>query len=160
MLVFNELGFLTPNCAIDVSVKEFHEIFVRQFPFSITRADLFHEWSKYIKLLRQEIGQPFTQWINGSFISQKQNPKDIDILNLIPAQLYTKHESVLDNFWADNWEREGIDAYFVKVYPESHPYFLTSTHIDLNQWEKRYSLTKPDQNFVQHPKGFLSVRIL
>lgn len=160
MLHFSSYRLLKPSGAIESDQDEIYREFVSAFPLSTSRFDLFHEWSKYNKLLRREIGQGFVQWIDGSFISQKSNPKDIDIVSLIPASLYEKHQLVLDNFWSDKWEREGIDAYFVKIYPEHDPNFLNFTYIDLRQWEKRYSWTKPDANFVQHQKGFLTVTIL
>ncbi|QMW03516.1 DUF6932 family protein [Spirosoma foliorum] len=159
VLSFTDNGLLTPNEAIEVTTSIFYERFVALFSNSSTRVQLFNEWLKYNKLLRSEIGQDFVQWIDGSFVTLKQNPKDIDLVSFIPYQLYNLHHHVLDNLWSDKWEREGLDAYFVTVYPENHPAFTHKTKQDREQWMTRYSLTKPDDTFVQHSKGFLTIQI-
>jgi hypothetical protein len=159
ILSFTENGFLIPNLAIEVTISVLYDQFVQSFPNSQTRIHLFNEWIKYNKLLRSEIGQDFVQWVDGSFVTLKQNPRDIDLVSFIPYQLYERHYHVLDNLWTDNWEKEGLDVYFVKVYPESHPAFDTETKRDWEQWTTHYSLTKPDNAFRQHPKGFLTILI-
>lgn len=126
---------------------------------SQSRANLFQEWTKYNRLVRGEIGQSFIQWVNGSFVTHKLNPKDVDIVSFIPYQLYERHQHILDNLWSDRWEQEGIDAYFIKVYPLEHPAFEVETKPNQDQWQKRYSFTKPDEMFIQHRKGFLTLKI-
>ncbi|GAB4011336.1 hypothetical protein GCM10028808_24540 [Spirosoma migulaei] len=159
VLNFTNRGLLTPNEAIEVSTSIFYDRFVEAFSTSKTRAVLFNEWIKYNQLLRSEIGQDFVQWVNGSFVTLKQNPKDIDLVSFIPYQIYERHYRVLDNLWADKWEREGLDAYFVKVYPDNHPAFTHETKRNSELWITRYSLTKPDETFRQYSKGFLMIQI-
>ena len=137
----------------------FHQL-VEPFPASLSRATLFHEWGKYNRLLRSVIGEDFRQWINGSFVTQKTNPKDIDLVSFIPYRAYERHEAILDKFWSDAWEAEGIDAYIVKVYPEDHSNYEKRTRIEQEQWVRRYSATKPTRDFVTYPKGFLSITVL
>ena len=144
---------------MDCNLNLLYETFVLAFPDSKTRADLFHEWTKYNRFLRAEIGEDYVQWVNGSFVTQKINPKDIDVVSFIPYRLYEQYQLVLDKLWTDSWEREGIDAYFVKVYPAEHPEFDKATKRDYRQWMVRYAATKPDENFVQRQKGFLSIEI-
>ncbi|GAB4042167.1 DUF6932 family protein [Spirosoma jeollabukense] len=109
MLTFNEQGLLTPADGISATIDELYAVFVTPFPESETRNRLFNEWIKYNRMLRQELGEDFIQWINGGFVTQKLNPKDIDIVSFIRADLYDFHMAVLDNFWSDMWEKEGLD---------------------------------------------------
>ena len=159
MLNFDQHGFLYPHSGQSTDTANFYSQFVANFPTSRTRATLYHEWTKYNQLLRKEVGDSFEQWINGSFVTSKLNPKDIDVVSFIPAHLYERHEGVLDKFWSDTWEDEGVDAYIVRVYPPDDARFISATQIDYQQWARRYSSTKPDMNFVSHPKGFLTMQI-
>ena len=146
MLNFTDSGLLTPREAIEVSRPIFYDQFVRAFSTSQTRARLFNEWINYNKLLRSEIGQDFFQWIDESFVTLKQNPKDIDLVSFIPHQLYERHHRVLDNLWTDNWEQKGI-------YPANHPAFDYETKRDWEQWMPL------NRMITQHPKGFLTLQI-
>lgn len=137
----------------------FHEL-VNHFPTSSSRSILYHEWRKYNELLRSVVGENFRQWVNGSFVTQKTNPKDIDLVSFIPYRAYERQEVISDKFWTDTWEDEGIDAYIVKLYPADHPDYEKRTQVEQEQWIKRYSATKPTQDFVTYPKGFLSITVL
>ncbi|MEL6650424.1 MAG: hypothetical protein AAFQ87_06400, partial [Bacteroidota bacterium] len=79
--------------------------------------------------------KPFRQWINGSFISQDGNPRDIDLVNLIDYQVVDLYEPQLRKF-ISNEAREtyAVDGYIVKLYPSEHPYF-SRTQADLLYWE-------------------------
>lgn len=159
MLKLTENGLLFPYEAIETTISVLCATFVKSFPMSQTRANLFQEWTKYNSLLRIEIGQDFTQWIDGSFVTGKVNPKDMDIVSFIPYHLYDRHHRVLNNLWSDTWEKEGIDAFLVKFYPHEHPAFELETKPNCNQWARRYSSTKPDELFIQHQKGYLTLII-
>lgn len=159
MPLFNEYGYLFPYEGQQIDLPTFQKQFVNELPASRTRATLYQGWIKYNELLRNQIGESFEQWINGSFITGKLNPNDIDIVSFIPSHRYDQHEAILDKFWSDNWENEGIDTYIVKVYRTDDPRFM-STKIDKQQWVKRFLRTKPNADFVSYPKGFLTMHIL
>ena len=116
VLIFDEYGLLTPAEGIPVTIDDLYDSFVSPFPNSTTRSRLFHDWTKYNKLLRQKIGVDFIQWVNGSFVTMKPNPRDIDLVSFIPSRLFRKFEKRLDYYWTDNWEQEGIDAYLIEVF--------------------------------------------
>lgn len=154
-MTFNEHGLLVPAEGISTTIDELYNAFVHPFALSETREHLFGEWIKYNRMLRHEIGTKYTQWIDGSFVTQKLNPKDIDVVSFIPTYLFRKFEKRLDYYWTDNWEREGVDAYLVQVYPAIWPEFEST--IALRQdWLDRYTKTK-ESSF---PKGFLIIEIV
>lgn len=159
VLTFNEYGLLLPAEGISVNTDELYDAFVRPFGESDTRARLFHDWTKYNRMLRQEIGVDFTQWVDGSFVTQKLNPKDIDSVSFIPSYLFRKFESRLDYYWTDNWEREGIDAYLVEVFREEEPQY-DLTKLRTSEWYERYTNTKRIGLQPGRPKGFLMVNVI
>ena len=155
MLIFNEQGLLTPAEGISINFDDLYDVFVRPFATSETCGRLFYEWTRYNRMLQQELGAGFIQWINGCFVTQKLNPKDIDIVSFIPSYLFRKFEKRLDYYWTDNWEREGVDAYLIQVYPEGWPEFEST--VSLRQdWLDRYTKTKGDSL----PKGFLIIDVV
>ncbi len=159
MFTFNEHGLLSPAEGIRTTVSELYDVFVADFPASDTRLSLYNEWRKYNQLLRQEIGADFVQWVNGSFVTTKLNPKDIDIVSFIPSRLFRKFEKRLDYYWSDNWEREGIDAYLVEVFTEQDENF-NAYQVTLAQWQQLYSRTKPTAEPANVLKGFLIIDVL
>lgn len=158
MWLFNEQGLLVPAEGIWTTVDDLCECFVRSFPASETRAHLFQNWLNYNQLLRQEIGADFTQWINGSFVTQKLNPKDIDIVSFIPSHLFRKFEKRLDYYWTDNWEKEGVDAYLVML-RQANEADYSKTPGDIADWHKRYTSTKPVIGMHRQSKGFLMITV-
>ncbi|GAB4026491.1 hypothetical protein GCM10028773_55310 [Spirosoma koreense] len=139
-------------------MEEIRDVFVRPFDNSETRERLFGEWMKYNRMLRQELGEGFLQWVNGSFVTQKLNPKDVDIVSFIPSHLFRKFEKRLDYYWTDNWEREGVDAYLVEQHADDSLYF-SLYRTQLENWKKLYTKTKVTDKPAGASKGFLLVNV-
>lgn len=157
-MTFNEHGLLMPAEGIPATIDEFYHAFVQPFTASETRERLFGEWINYNRMLRQELSESFTQWVDGSFVTQKLNPKDIDIVSFIPSYLFRKFEKRLDYYWTDNWEREGIDAYLVEQCT-IHDSLIAKFRIQLENWQKLYTSTKAVDEPARASKGFLIIRI-
>lgn len=158
MLTFTEHGLITPAEGIPTTPDGIYEIFVRPFPQSETRERIFNEWRKYNRMLRQEIGVDFTQWVDGSFVTQKRNPRDVDIVSFIPSYLFRKFEKRLDYYWTDNWEREGIDAYLVEVLQEGQPEYESYKTV-VTEWVRLYTTTKATSQLPNERKGFLITEV-
>ena len=152
-LNFDEFGNLTPYQAIEVDVDTLEAYFVTAFPKSTTRKRLFENYLRYIYRFQDEVFPFFEQYINGSFVTQKENPKDIDIVTFLDYAVYQKRgDKVLDKFWTFSLEDEGIDAYLVEDFPKEHLEFQ-ETRLIKNDWINRYSNTKERT----HKKGFLKI---
>jgi hypothetical protein len=124
---FDLNGNLTPNDIIDVTRQDIQENFVDCFSDSKTRAILFETLLTYIddlSILLQH--QPFEMLIDGSFVTRKMNPNDIDLVIFIDISLLKKIETrALNKFRCSPMQRklidyEKIDAYIVEKYPEGH----------------------------------------
>ncbi len=154
MLIFNERGLLTPPKGLSVTVAEVEKAFVRPFPDSDTRAWLFNSLQVYNRDLGREIKVPFRQYIDGSFVTHKLNPNDIDLVTFIPTPVFERHRAGLEGFWGYYWGRMGLDAYLVEVFPAGHLRHEESLR-DRKIWRDRYGFTKPDANFGQFRKGYV-----
>ena len=88
------------------------------------------------RLFSRRITPQFEQWINGSFVTTKENPNDIDFVTFIDSTIFKQNEAKLEEFWSFALEDEGLDAYIVKIYPTDSPLF--ATHIQ--SISKRFGL--------------------
>ena len=153
-LNFDENGNLYPYESIEVDLDTLERYFVTAFPNSQTRKRLFENYLRYIYRFQDEVFPFFEQYINGSFVTKKENPKDIDIVTFLDFEVYQKREksNTLDKFWSFSLEDEGIDAYLVEDFPENHPEFMV-TKLSKIRWVELYSSDKPKI----HKKGFLKI---
>lgn len=156
-LAFDTNGFLIPHTKIACNLETLEHIFVENFPKSETRRILFNNYLRYIHDFKSRITRNFTQWMNGSFISQKQNPNDIDLVTFLDYEIYDIQERFLDKFWTFSLEDKGLDAYLVKVYPERHERYNKMLE-QKQEWIKLYTQTKPMQNKTRFSKGFLELK--
>ena len=152
-LIFNEHGHLIPNDIIEIDLSTFKTNFVDNFPNSTTRKQLFENYLRYIYRFQDEVFPFFEQWINGSFVTQKENPNDIDLVTFLDYQVYEKRgDKILDRFWSFSLEEQGIDSYIVKEFPQNHPFY--DEYIGFQKiWHERYIMGKHDI-----PKGFIKIK--
>lgn len=158
MLQFDENGHLFPYKVHAATLEEMREIFVDTFPESETRKRLFDNYLDWIFDFQRDIFPYFTQWIDGSFVTQKLNPKDIDFVTFLDWQVYEIKEKwkELERFWSFSNEEKGLDAYILAEFPESHQNFeefLTAKE----GWSVRYGHTRKDAQQRAFPKGFIQI---
>lgn len=110
--------------------------FVIPFDETSTRHQLYIGYLHYNKGLKELLDiQNCIQWINGSFISTRVNPNDIDVVNLLDYRLVERYEKQLKSFInSQSREKYGVDAYIVKLYPIGHEKYIR-TKSDLLYWE-------------------------
>ncbi len=152
-LNFDKFGNLTPYQAIEVDLDTLESYFVTAFPKSTTRKRLFENYLRYIYRFQDEVFPFFEQYINGSFVTKKENPKDIDIVTFLDYEVYQKRgDQVLDKFWTFSLEDEGIDAYLVEDYPKNHSFYQKTLEKKI-YWENLY-IKNRNRN---EPKDFLKI---
>ena len=150
MLNFDENGYLTPHAAVESNLVEMRETLI----FTAHRRRLFDQYLAFVAdLQRLDIGN-FTQWIDGSFVSRKPYPNDIDLVTFVDFDVYRRKGSrILDlgRLYSD------IDCYFEVVYSARHPLF------DKNGWERAhwmnvYGKTSPNAFQKRIKKGFIQLK--
>jgi hypothetical protein len=157
-LRFTENGYLTPIDGIETDLATFKQAFVDNFPLSEKRQLLFHNYLEYLRLFSKKITPHFEQWVNGSFVTKKENPNDIDFVTFIDAAIFERNEAKLEEFWSFSLEDEGLDAYIVKMYPPDSPLFVTHTEHFKQVWFKRFCRTKIDKDLDIATKGFIKLK--
>lgn len=140
---FDTAGNLIPSGMSTIDINFFYSFFVEQFKDSSTRKDLFCKYTDYIEKLFLALNTNwFFQYIGGSFVTNKENPQDIDLINCIKAKDFDKFDEqkqndILQNFfhrYKDNGEIKSgqskeifsVDAYLVILHPKDSPNFEAS----------------------------------
>lgn len=153
MLQFDENGYLMPYQAIEADLF----IIEQNFVFNEHRAQLFKHYLRWLDSFQSKVTRQFVQYINGSFISLKEYPKDIDFVTFFDYAVYEAQEPFLDKYWSFSLEEQGLDSYLVKNYPEKHESYALSFTMQ-KEWANRYAQkTLVSQNRVVR-KGFLMLK--
>ncbi len=160
MLKFDENGYLKPAKRIETTLDEFRQFFVDAFPKSNTRQRLFENYMDWIFDFQREIFPYFTHWIDGSFVTQKQHPKDIDFVTFLPDVYHLKEKSKsLDKFWTFSTEHLGLDGYILPDYEPEDARIETLQKLKTD-WDNRYILGRKIDNDFYRPKGYLQIKFL
>lgn len=144
MLDFDDNGYLQPYKAMELDFK----VFENQFSRNRQRKMLFAEYLLFVEDLKKIVGKEFKQWIDGSYVTLKILPNDIDVVTFIPFQMYLNYESLLLDL---NQKYPKIDAYFVPLYPPTHKYAYVTTYRE-GDWRKIYGQDRFDRK-----KGFIQL---
>lgn len=147
MIQFDNQGYLKPASPIEVSLKTFEETFT----FNPHRQHLFEQYILYLTELKSIIDVPFEQWIDGSFVSKKLIPNDIDILSFVPNSIYTLKDASLYELKQEF--KPQIDAYYICKFPENHRRFA-ETNGDYFYWLNQFTKDRR-----KNSKGFIKIII-
>jgi len=156
-LKFDTRGNLKPYEKVDLTMDDFEEFFLLNFKTSKSRAIVFETFKRYISDLCNEVSKEFTLWINGSFVTNKINPNDIDLVILLDYIVYEKKENLIERKFRKYGQEnmyKGVDAYFVRSYPRNHERFW-ATKYDLVYWGNWFSKTKKNRKKQRFDKGFV-----
>lgn len=154
---FDEFGNLSPYEVINIDLQTFQNNFVGNMKNSEYRQKLFDEYIKYTNDLVKIVSNSFYQWINGSYVTQKHRPKDIDLVSFIDYRFIKGNEEALKNFsYPLSKEIYKVDAYIVKTYPDNNKNHIISKS-DTLYWLHLFQKTKPNKKGVKQYKGFIKI---
>jgi hypothetical protein len=141
-----------------VTPQEFQEHFVAAFPESKTRGRLFRRWERHLEALTSVIAVE-AQWIDGSFVTSKLDPSDIDMVSVLdgptfdalPAGLRSMVEGLLAGKATKAvW---GLDSFAVLRYPDGSP-FKAAADAAADEWHQFW---QGDRGHDGSVKGYLEV---
>lgn len=157
MIKFNSKGLLVPDTITRVTLDEFYACFVHSMN-SNTRSVIFENYMRYSESLKVLLGgKPLCQWIDGSYVTRKLNPKDIDLITFVDYKAIEGAGSELIKFGAmGSFLIDGVDAYILEEYPEDHEKY-SYFNSDKAYWIDRFDKTRRDRSERKHPKGFLEI---
>lgn len=157
-LAFDLQGNLLPCEKVKLSLEEFKGFFVNQFSASSQRKQIFDSYLNFVDDFSAQISNQFTHWIDGSFVTAKEHPNDIDFVTFIDHKVFEVKEKLIhENFRLEGASRSyGVDAYTVRQYPKEHAKYMLYRS-DWVYWYHWFSQTKKNRAKKKHPKGFIEI---
>jgi len=121
---------------------------VDRFPGSRTRGAI---WSSFVNLYTEILAADFPCqiWIDGSFVTDEEDPADIDFSIHVDASLMAtptnEMRAILDRF--DDGANPGeLDGFVCTTYPREHPRFGTQED-DCGEWALQWCVSR--QNWLK-----------
>ena len=141
-----------------MSLDDLENLTVNNFPLSTVR-------SKYMNNLRTLLTQLSNVdvigevWVNGSFLTEKIDPEDVDVLLRCPAAEHdngarTKRSAIDWSVARERHEDLSCDAYLLPEYPVGDPLQATSDQIR-EYWQYWFGTDRSGA-----PKGIAVVRLV
>jgi hypothetical protein len=83
-MAFDEFGNLIPYAKNELTIQQAEKEFVEDFaPENEVRTSLWINLATYNARLKALFRTTWDQWIDGSFVTSKRAPNDLDLVNLI-----------------------------------------------------------------------------
>lgn len=157
-LIFDQRGNLQPYEKIKLNLDEFEAFFVDNFPDNDQRKQIFDNYLKFVNDFSAKISSNFIQWINGSFVTAKEHPNDIDFVTIISYEIFESKEKLIhENFRLEGARKNyGVDAYTIRQYPKEHKKYMLY-HSDWVYWYNWFSQTKKNRAKKKYSKGFIEI---
>lgn len=155
---FDEHGVL-PDGVHKCDEKGFKQRFVDEFPASETRPRL----RQGFRALREEVvkhGPPGVQWVDGSFVTTKLNPGDIDIVTFMDLErlnaLSRDNQAAVERLVKGRECTKaayGCHTFLVPSCEPNHPFFPKFEQ-RRRYWRKWFGKTRPGRS-----KGFVAMAL-
>ena len=157
MIKFNASGLLIPSSPIISTLAEFEEHFAVDSPQNGRRI-LFNQFINYAADLKTICGKDeMKQWIDGSYVTKKYDPFDIDLVTFIDYQIAENKEKEIKEFiYPASLAKYGIDGYVIVMYPENHVLHF-AYRADCSYWINHFDKTKPNKRHKTLSKGFIEI---
>ena len=128
-----------------VDVRELRRMCVDEFSKSSTRDRIMRGLEEVISRLERESVRA-EAWVDGSFVTQKTDPEDVDVVFRIPAHLYDqgspRQQRAID--WVaevDRRDTHKCDAYAILEYPTTDPlHYLSRDHCQY--WKRIFGCSR------------------
>ena len=147
---------LRGNGPLECTMQEVEKLFVLHK--AAQRLRLYAELQRYNSALRTVVGQPFRQWIDGSFISAQPLPNDLDLVSFLPYEAVKGRLDQLVGFYQLNLAYAGLEAYLVLQHLASDSrYFLSRA--DEGYWNDLFRKTRPNRFGQAHTKAFMEILV-
>jgi hypothetical protein len=140
-----------------VTTDELRSICVDAFPLSATRKAIFQNLLEVMQRLADNsiVGD---LWVDGSFVTSKFNPRDVDIVLCVSFDLYDNcsagQRAVFDWIESEVLHTDyRCDGYILMEWPVDHP-FHSEGVVARNYWSNLFGHTRE-----AHEKGIAIVRL-
>jgi len=127
-----------------MSLLELRKLCVNAFPLSTTRSKIMNGLEKIVEKLRSNSIQGEI-WVDGSFVTAKINPEDVDIVLRCPADFYDnctqKQRDTVDWLTPNLKNTHLCDSYHFMEWPEGNPNYWLGECM-YSYWMKQFGFSR------------------
>jgi len=140
----------------EATVVEIEQLLVDDFPSSHNRRPLFESWRNVIAAMQRVIPIQ-AQWLDGSFVTTKEEPADIDIVTHFDGESLEGLDPVDQTLLrglvgnAASQALHGCDSYVIAAYPAGHA-ARPAYEAALSYWDGWFGRARDGK-----PKGYVEV---
>lgn len=141
----------------EATEAEVEATFVNGFGSSTTRRPLFERWRLVTQAMERLVAVQ-TQWVDGSYVTTKDDPRDIDVVSHFKGddldQLDDVAKTLLEGLVAGHTSRDlhSCDSYLIVEYPNGH-LARPAYEATLRYWDQLFGTHRDGD-----PKGYVEVR--
>jgi hypothetical protein len=152
---FDNNGNIFPYSIINISLEKFKEEFVIGFSSSKTRANIFNGYTNYLKDFHNAIGSSWTQWIDGSFTTNKIDPSDVDLVNLVDINILNSKVPEVRRFLTKYGSKKNyvVDGYIIPIADVNDKRY-PATEAAIKYWKTWFGKDR-----ASNPKGLIEIEI-
>lgn len=156
---FDERGCL-PEGIYNPSVEEFMERFVK---VTGRRKELFKKYQKFTKLCNESKGIE-THYLDGSYVTDKKEPGDIDVLIIFNDNVYDSDKSYNSYFEVTSQKEKMKEDYEIHVFYAKNTTDADSLDMQIHwekvrkkilEWWSRFYIDKENDIIDDKKKGFI-----
>jgi hypothetical protein len=140
----------------EATLAEIEAVFVAGFPASTRRGPLFDSF-RALRAAMMRVVPIREQWVNGSFVTDKSEPGDIDLVTIFDGETVDALDPasvvLLKGLVADKVSQQlhGCDSYYVGYYADGSPH--RTVYLDARAyWESWFGADRTGA-----PKGYVVV---
>ncbi|MGH6847122.1 MAG: DUF6932 family protein [Methylocella sp.] len=139
-----------------LSMADLERVCVEFFPLSKTRRPIMDGLTEFMQRI-VDAKVPGEMWANGSFLTEKIDPKDVDIIVRVNGTIYdngtAEQRGAIDWAIANQKTTLNCDSYVLMEYPATHP-----LHVEgkwwYSYWHKQWGFSREDD-----PKGIVVISL-
>ena len=151
MELFNEKGLLRPGSS-EYKLEEIEKIFVKEFSESQTRSNIYNGFLIWLKHLLN-ICIPNEIWLDGSFVTNKINPNDLDLVCFIEINDYVNNTTEINRLRQLGLQNH-CDVYMAfSPNPLLPPKLIGEFTNKRNYWRGQFGFDRED-----NPKGRIKIK--
>jgi hypothetical protein len=120
------------------------------------RKQLLDNFLLFNKELKAILKSPFFQWIDGSFVTNKELPNDLDVVTFVDYEVLQHFE--YEMIWMKakakiDWNIDNNTSHFC-----SSNHFQFEKYLKTREmWQRLYGTTRSNDQDIKYPKGFIQI---
>jgi len=146
MFQFDEWGYITPPEVHELTLEDFERTFV----IDSARERLFGRLLDLVSAVKGLGATEFYLWVDGSFVTKKRVPRDIDVVCFLDYKIFKKVEDQKSRL--REYYKDYLDVFIEEDFPEIHLKYPQTVRVHMD-WREMFGYDRNNRR-----KGFIQLQ--